>query len=197
MTITCVLVCEGTSDVCLQRFVSELLYPDIGFDFKPGFGSMLRNPAKSNLKGKIEHADRLFSPQLLLVHRDADKVGAAKRIEEIRGACSTCVPVVPVKQLEAWLLADREAILRMTELSEIPRDANYPQDIEAVSAKHRLKEVILECRLKSGWRRKDFNFEDDRAELGRAVSDLNRLRKLKSFRDFEEALKDAINSLLA
>jgi hypothetical protein len=132
---------------------------------------------------------------LILVHRDADTAGVEQRIKEIRDACSDCVPVIPVRESEAWLLADREAICELTRLAELPAKAGYPRDVESCDAKKRLRQVLLECRLAKNWKRRDFDFEDDRAQLGRTVSNLDRLRKLKSFNDFEEALQNAIDAL--
>jgi len=56
---------------------------------------------------------------LLFVHRDADSEDAHARYSEIRLACAnqaTCPPhvcVVPIQELEAWLLVDETAILRL------------------------------------------------------------------------------------
>ena len=53
---------------------------------------------------------------ILFVHRDADGPSAQQRLDEITSATLaakielTVIPVVPVQELEAWLLADPAAI---------------------------------------------------------------------------------------
>jgi hypothetical protein len=61
------------------------------------------------------------SPDLVVVHRDSDNVGADKRRDEIAqgaqdsGVESHVLPVIPVRMTEAWLLLDESAIREVPE----------------------------------------------------------------------------------
>jgi hypothetical protein len=209
MRISCVLVSEGPSDLCLQRITQLLvhdLFPNIEIEFLPGDGAIIRNPP-GPVFAWIRNAYQQFNPSLILVHRDSDNEGPANRRAEIDAALfdlrlpstTKAARVVPVRKTEAWLLADKQAILRVLKQTQFdPRVVeSFPafKNIEDIEAKARLKKILEESRIFNGARRKDINFSNDRQLLGREINDLASLRKLPSFQAFEEDLQNAINTL--
>ena len=67
------------------------------------------------LRGRIQVALDYFPCDLLVVHRDAEGETVRKREEEIADAIEgldhpPCIPIVPVRMQEAWLLFDELAI---------------------------------------------------------------------------------------
>ncbi len=206
MRITCVVVGEGSTEVYIQSVARALVTrynPNVSLEFKPGEGIHFSNPPGS-LAAKIQSAVDLYSPNLILVHRDSDSNDAQQisaRFSEIEDACSGIsgakVPVVPVKETEAWMLADKGAILEVVGLECLPMAANreYPKWPETVQAKERLHEVFRQCRLASGWKPSRINTNADHRQIRAIVRDLARLESLPSFRVFKEKMQNALNTL--
>lgn len=98
----------------------------------------------------------------VVIHRDADSPDPTHRIEEIRQAVGEVgqqvryVAVVPVQELEAWLLLDERAIRRVAEnpAGTVALELPTPSRVEALARpKERLDQVILLASELSGRRR--------------------------------------------
>ena len=145
MKVTCVLASGGTSDRCTRLLIEEM-YPNLAIEFQPGDGIGLSHPPGA-IVNSIRDAIDQFDPNLILVHRDSDNTDLAKRKQEIDDALrqlplpplTQAVRVIPVKKTEAWLLADRAAILRVLGLDQFDSEvwAHYPKNVEEVEAKSR------------------------------------------------------------
>ena len=72
------------------------------------------------------------SPDLLFVHRDAEKLSVEHRLNEIDAAVQQVraglptVPVIPVRMTEAWLLADQQLIRRVAGRPNSTDDLEIP-----------------------------------------------------------------------
>lgn len=205
MKISSVLVSEGTSDICIQRIASLLvneIQPAIVLEFKPDNGVPISHPP-GGLNAKLKNAVDLYSPNLLFIHRDADKAGlAARRMEieralRVEGLVNTSQPVItiPKREIEAWLLADQTAILKALGTNKL--GPSYPKlkQIEDLDAKACLKKVVEESLTLAGYRPKDMRFPLARFRISQNLTDLASLRKLSAFQAFEEDLQNAINTL--
>ena len=142
MKVTCVLASGGTSDRCTRLLIEEM-YPNLAIEFQPGDGIGLSHPPGA-IVNSIRDAIDQFDPNLIQVHRDSDNTDLAKRKQEIDAAIRhlpplNAVQVIPVKKTEAWLLADRAAILRVLGLDQFDSEvwAHYPKNVEEVEAKSR------------------------------------------------------------
>ncbi len=207
MKITCVVVGEGSTEVYIQSVAKALVNrhnPDLSLEFKPGEGIPLGNP-KGDLRAKVQNA-LLYAPDLVLVHRDSDSNNAEQikaRFVEVENACTGIltvkVAVVPVRETEAWMLADKGAILEVVGLKSLPLAAlkEYPSRPETVQAKERLHKVFSQCRLASGWKPNRINTKVDHRQMRSVVKDLAGLDALPSFQKFNEDLKNALNILTA
>ncbi len=151
MTVHFVLVCEGLSDAGLLEHLRDLCVEcgaDEATGSAPDLARLPRPP--SNLAGRIRAALALEpSANLLFVHRDADSPDETMRVEEItrasQGLQVRFVPVIPVRETEAWLLLDEAAIRAVVEnpSGRIPLDLPAPQDVERLAdPKRRLKEIL-------------------------------------------------------
>ena len=207
MKVTCVLASGGTSDRCIQniaRLLIEEMYPNLAIEFQPGDGIGLSNPPGA-IVNSIRNAIDQYEPDLILVHRDSDNTDLAKRKQEIDDALrqlplpplTQAVRVIPVKKTEAWLLADRTAILRVLGLEQFDPSvlAYYPRNLEEVEAKGRLQKILEDSRRIKGWKSKNINFSNDRTQIGQELNDLESLRKLSSFQAFEEDLRNALQTI--
>jgi hypothetical protein len=158
MKVRFVLVCEGSSDtglvphlqsLCVKCGASEAigLAPDMG---------RLPIPPKG-LKNRLSAALKLEpSANLVFAHRDADAADENPRVVEIRTAAAglpvRTIPVVPVRETEAWLLLDEMAIRSVVEnpASTLALGLPRPQDVENVAdPKQKLRDTLM---LASGLR---------------------------------------------
>lgn len=208
MRITCVVVGEGSTEVYIQSVARALVTrynPNVSLEFKPGEGIHFSNPPGS-LAAKVQNAVDLYAPNLILVHRDSDsnnKQQILARFAEVEDACSgifsASVPVVPVKETEAWMLADKSAILEVVGRDALPTAANeiYPKSPETVQAKERLHEIFRLCRLESEWKPARINTNEDHRQIRTVVRDLGRLESLPSFRVFKEKMQHVLDTLTA
>jgi hypothetical protein len=96
-------------------------------------------------------------------------------------AAATCVPV---RETEAWMLADAGAFARLFETDRVP---TLPHDPES----ERDPKKILHEVLRGMGARVERDVAKYYAELGKEIRAVE-LRKLSAFRRFEEDLRDAI-----
>ena len=140
----------------------------------------------------IEAEVKLEGLQYIFVHSDADGRTTDRVIEsKWRPWLERCkyperwIPVIPVKMLESWLLADKKAlettfIISLTEIMEILGDAN-PEQIPDPKAK--LNEII-----RAGKRKRTTGYEENLAKRSR----FSELEKLSSFQDLRTRLVKAM-----
>ena len=157
-----VLVSEGSSerdlvphlqDLCVRAGAGE------AYGFWPDLGRLQKPPGRTVL-AKVEAALRLEpGSNLVFVHRDADGPDAGEVIEQIDAAvltaagCPPHVPVVPVQELEAWLLVDQEAIRRVVgkPMGKVRLGLPAVNRIEVLaSPKEVLDQALLSASAKSG-----------------------------------------------
>jgi hypothetical protein len=157
MRIRFLLVCEGSSDrglvphleaLCVRAGAEEAMgeAPDL---------SRLPKPPGRKTEAKVTEALRhVGDVNLLFVHEDAD----ARDAEEVRAQiqarisgmkkCPPCVCVVPVREMEAWLLAEEEKIRLVAGNPQGKEDLGLPplRRIEsALDAKKLLQDAFLKA----------------------------------------------------
>jgi hypothetical protein len=201
MKVRFLLTGEGTSDLRLQSHIENILIAE-GFDEVDG-----ETPDLSVIVPRVGHAvkDKLaalvkYYPDVdvIFVHRDSDNAGCDARIAEIYAggedvfAQDRLIPIVPMRMLETWLLADVEAIKRVAgnrdaevELRCMPPIAR----LEGIAnAKDRLLEALCEASKAKGGKLADFKrrFNEMRARLATDLDPdgpVNRLSSYQAFRD--------------
>ena len=152
------LVCEGPSDGTLVDHIQRLLV-SCGASEADGNSSHYGR----YLRDKIRLGVKYFGvTDMLFVHRDADKPGADARhteiAEEVFAAAyrGPWVGVVPVRMMEAWLMADESAIKRVAgrPSSTAPLELPPLAGLEGVAdPKEALREVLLRAGNPRGIRR--------------------------------------------
>lgn len=152
------LIREGTSDDGLVPIIRTLLV-------RAGVHSVVgaARSYRGSTTQRLRHVLAEFPvPGLIFVHRDADAVDAALRYQEIADAAEelSCreqvVAVVPVQELEAWLLTDESEIRSVVGRPNGRSRLDLPsiRRIEATSSpKEVLQEACLIASDKSGARR--------------------------------------------
>jgi hypothetical protein len=105
------------------------------------------------------------------------------------GIAFGCVPVIPIRETEAWALADPQALCTVLGLTKLrdpwPERLRSPEDIP--EPKERLKELVAEIR---GRRRS----VQPMSQLGETVS-LDALDRLPAFRATRDAFRDALGAI--
>ncbi|MGF1466664.1 MAG: DUF4276 family protein [Sandaracinaceae bacterium] len=159
---------EGTSDDGLVPHLEALLV-EAGADAAEGetvdYGRLrIAKPGRRTVSAKLGIGLRLAAPvDMVFVHRDADSRDPEPRRREVANAVAAIcavprhVPVVPVQELEAWLLVDEEAIRLVAGRPSGRRALGLPSRTERVEELSRPKELlnraILEASETTGRRR--------------------------------------------
>jgi len=165
MNVHFVLICEGPSDEALVPHLRSLLV-DCGaqeaIGTAPDFGRLGQGVLK-NIGDRIRVALQLEKHvDLLFVHRDSDSSNPIPRYNEIStgvtqsGYMNAWIGVVPVQEMEAWLLLDESAIRRVSgrPKGRVVLNLPSPAHVEGITnPKKRLQDEILRASETSGRRR--------------------------------------------
>jgi hypothetical protein len=199
-----ILVGEGTSDealVWIVRWLLRQLLP--GVRVEGSCANLGDLPSARDLAGRVIHAIAEEPCDVLVVHRDADRVGRSPRVEEIeqavlearrrRGISIPIVPVVPIRMRETWLLTDEGAIRRAAGNPNGRMPINLPRvrDLERLAdPKAILNSLILRA---TGLNvRRQQRFEVDTVAVAEETESFEALRQLPSFQAFEEDVRRVI-----
>lgn len=155
MHVTFALVGEGSSDLNLARPLEELLFKFgvESVEARPIDLSMIPDKVGHRVEDKIKWVvDQETDIELLFVHRDADNEGYEKRVSEIvQGMQATgdylrCIPVIPVKTLEAWALVDEQKIRWVADnpRGTVPLAMPKIADIESIADPKKLLFSLIE-----------------------------------------------------
>ena len=152
-----VLVCEGTSDEALVAHLQRLLI-HCGAAGAAGTSVALSSVPRSDTEPASALGDKIktlltngSSFDLWFIHRDADDGNYTGRVSEIEEGARQAelktdwVPLIPVRETEAWLLLDEAAIRRAAGSPKGRRPLNLPRpsQVEAVSDPKKALEVAL------------------------------------------------------
>lgn len=198
------LVREGSSDDGLIIHIRELL-------IRAGAAGVVgaARQYKGTVKEKIQQVlDEPVKPSLIFVHRDSDAPDPSPRHAEISDAASALgcahqvVAVVPVQELEAWLLTSESAIRAVVGKPSGRAALGLPpaRRIEATSSpKEVLAVACLAASEKSGARRRkeSAQFDTRRAALLERLDIDGVVAQLPSWRRFVSDLDAAAAPLLS
>ena len=194
-----------------------------------GRGEMVNVPAvtvsnRSMRTGASDGGQRILNAaatfrdhDILIVHTDADALSLAERrgfnftpgeqlvqkaITENKPVCAKRVPLIPMRTMESWILADMETLLtKVLDADKTVSEIKLPKpmkrlpvsasEIEKYTQPKEALDSIVEHAFATPrkWRRSDIY--EPMSELVR----LERLRRLPSFRAFEGELKTALVQL--
>ncbi len=191
------VVGDGSSDRVLGRVIEwsvRQLAPSVTFSstiFKA------RSPISAPLKDFVEKMRTDYRPDLLFVHRDAERDSIEKRRAEIPEA-PWIVPVIPVRMTEAWLLISERAI---REAAGNP-NGNVAISMPSTGQLEKLPDPkdLLSNLLKTASGRRGRRLDQfDRAaaiqRVGDYIDDFTPLRNLSAYQEFERALRTSWTAL--
>ncbi len=202
------LICDGTSDAALEHPLRWLLSRS-GYsgtlaiqtaDFSRGSVSV------SKLEDKLIEGYLTYKPDVIFIHRDAEKESHAARLKEIETAVSKTkwhdearsIPVIPVRMLEAWLLFDRDAIRRAAgnpngkEVLAIPS----PSRLESVAEpKDLLCQLLTTATGLKGRRLSKFRPLTKRHLVAEEIEDFSPLEVTESFQHLAKMVRGYLESV--
>ncbi|MFI1022674.1 hypothetical protein [Streptomyces olivaceus] len=183
------LLTEGASDQwflvpLIDRQVAGIaLEASVGFDYSGVVAGECYTVAHRDLVLR-EVTDLLHYFDIVLIHHDHNERSKAEAIRErVPGDAHRIVPLVPVRETEAWMLADREALKE----SAPTRDAagKAPRDVQKIADPKAMLKTAL------GGRR---DAEHDFARLGQTVA-LEALSLVPAYRRWTAELRQAMERL--
>ncbi|MDE3721085.1 hypothetical protein PWG71_06770 [Nocardiopsis sp. N85] len=207
MTVRLLFLGEGSSDDGITDHIETIAA-------ERGAEVAVTNPELGRL-GHVGHTlhDKLSAIralggeyEIVAVHRDADGVGRRLRLDEIRVAvqehmpASVCVPVIPIRMTEAWLLVDETAIRKVAANPNGRCRLNIPplHKIESVpDPKAELKRVLADASELSGRKLKQFNlrFSENRRQLLQRLDPSGPVSRLSSWKDFVTDMERGLSEL--
>jgi hypothetical protein len=185
------LLADGSSDRVLLPIISwciRQLDPNAVL-LPPHF----RHRGSDEITHAVDELIATYRPNLVFVHRDAERLDHASRKREIPVIVGV-VPVVPVRMTEAWLLTDEEAIRRASgnPNGRIPLDLPSTSRLENIADPkaelHRLLRTASELR---GRRLQRLNESSAIHRVAETTEDFRLLRQLHAFVDLEDELRRA------
>lgn len=201
MNVTYTLLTDGSSDKTLIPIINWTLEQIPNIRFNSQYAEVSLKPSAGLFK-RAAAAIKVYECDILLIHRDAEKLAANLRIAEIRDYLielgKPYVPIVPIRMTEAWLLIDEQAIRSAannpngTIKLSIPK-ANHLENIS--DPKNVLFEKLkLASELPSG-RLCKFRPEFRRHRVAELIGDFSQLRNLSAFVQFENDLIKCVETL--
>ena len=202
------LLSDGPADKALMPILTWLLrqyVPNIPVQSRWADLRRLPRPPRE-LHEKIRESVRLYSCDLLFVHRDAEAISLEVRLNEIRQAVShasvenetsTVVCVVPVRMTEAWLLFDISAIRQAAGNPNGTVSLNLPNlsTVESLpDPKRVLHDILREATELNTRRKKRFDTNKAVQRIPEFIEDFSPLRRLSAFIALEEKVKETIES---
>ena len=204
-SLRCTLLGDGSSDNLLMRPIRWLLW-DTCPEVEPRieFADLRRMPAPPrSLADRVRCALQAFPADVLLVHRDAERMTRANRASEIRREVDDIaeelnthyVCVVPVRMTEAWLLVSERAIrvAAGNPNGSVVLDLPCANDIERVEdPKKRLTDLVTRATELPDRRLRGFRPRARFHRIAELIDDYSALRQLSAFKEFEHELRGAL-----
>lgn len=197
---------EGTSDDGLVPHLSELLIRG-GLDQVTGTARDYKGPIGARLE---QVAAEETVVDIVFVHRDTDGPSDAERrseiataVEEIEdGFQAIVIPVVPIQELEAWLLLDEAAIRHVVGKPSKRAPLNLPKlaRVEVTnSPKEILRAALLTASETSGRRLKEekARFSERRRTLLERLDIDGPIQELRAWQALVRDVDAAVQRLLA
>ncbi len=208
-------ITEGPTDIRFLDSIIERTFTEAAMDCKgviEVYAPQHITTQKKTFKEKVLEAAKAADQQgvmVLCVHTDADNSSDEKaRAERIYpsfeavlqaengNTCKNLVAIVPVQMTEAWLLADEAVLLDAMMSSKHLRELGIENAPESYNdPKARIKEAIRSAHQNKRKRhRQQVSISDLYGPVGQQC-DLEKLRRLDSFRKFEEEVRGSLKKL--
>lgn len=210
------LTTEGTTDVEFLKPIIEKTLEKIAFECQGQIDIIVEEIKVSKKElSFVEHTLLsskngldTFAMTALCIQADADgktlnetytnkiiPVINALNAENETEYCKILIPIVPIQETEAWLLADKDLLKKQIGTDKSDNDLGINREIESIAnPKEVIQEAIRIARQDlTKKRRNDLNITDLYI-IGSEI-EIDKLEKLSSFQDFKENVRNAFRQL--
>jgi hypothetical protein len=211
-TLSLALYAEGTTDYRFLAIVIQSAVEKILFEHQCPDIAVVEPTLIMDVEGHTE-SDKIFSAaqnaqgaHLLFVHLDADTrtverakaerfyPGQNRVVSSNDSVCKDLVPVVPVKNIEAWLVSDYEAFCKVVGTKASERELGLPSHPRLVESLPDPKRTFREAlRIAHSMRRKRSNYHPgEYYELLARTIKMESLLKVPAFKIFYDELTEML-----
>ncbi len=188
------LLADGSSDKTLIPLINLVLNQVPDLTYRAQFAEHTLKPS-AGLRKRAEKAIDIYACDLLLIHRDAENMPFDHRLTEIAQELASLgmpyLPVIPVRMTEAWLLVDEQAIRSAAGNPNGKIDLQIPAAHTLEKLLDPKKTLFDTLRIASELpprRQAKFQPESSRHRVAQLIDDLDALRQLPAFANFEREL---------
>jgi hypothetical protein len=196
--ISCLLVCEGQSDERFLKPLFERVVPVLGLEHSGAhlIVDVRRAWADAQRPDEIVEALQTEAGQfdLVLYHHDGkprrvadEKIAEVRRALEAARLTRPMIEVVPIREVEAWMLADPEAIAAAW---GVPSESvgmlvpASPRDVESIGDPKSLLRDVVESFKRP--RRRSRPDGDEREYYFKTLAEVVDIRRLRGVPQFEK-----------
>ncbi len=203
-TLVIALYAEGVTDnrflpPLIQR-TAERILAQYGYDFTDVLDPIIVPKQQGRRQDCILKAAHFaYGYHILIVHSDADdNTQEPARLERIQpgfalvahsneSVCKHLVPIIPVRMIEAWMLADHSAFRETIGTDISPQNLGFPARPALVETdanpKQTLNEIIRKAQAGRSQRHRSFDFSTRQESLARRIG-LDILLTIPSYKTF-------------
>ncbi|MCA9996354.1 MAG: DUF4276 family protein [Anaerolineales bacterium] len=212
---------EGASDEkflppLIQRTVEQIILQHKGYAevLPPAIldGQKIRSQHSDQMQRIIRASQEAHGFHLLVIHADADSANTQKAYDERikpgieavnalahsqEPVCSSLLPIIPVRMVEAWMLADLHAFQQVVGTNLTYADLKLPQHPQQVELLQEPKTILqqavtLALSRRSG--RRLIPLDTIYEPLARQIS-LERLARIPAYVEFQQGIVRALQRL--
>lgn len=208
------LITEGPTDIRFLESIVRRTFEEIAFECIQDidiYVHPLKTPKADSFVDYTKNASNdgvtSYGIMTLAVHTDADrdtyqermnnKIDPAKNALNELGDdyCKLLTPIIPVRMIEAWMLADKQLLKSEIGTTKSDSDLGINRDPETIAdPKHVIEEAIRIATEHLPKRRQRLSISDLYAIIGDTVS-LTELAKLNSYCKFQDVVRDTYRAL--
>ena len=211
------LATEGTTDVRFLESIVTRAFEDIVFsecEQEIEIYTQVLKVEKQGLsfpeyvKKAAKEGFEQYGIMTLAIHTDADRetyqeryndkiVPAYEMLDQVEDddICRILTPIIPVRMMEAWMLADTSLFIEELATDKTKTELHIDRNPEIIAdPKQTIENAISIATEHLPKRRQRLTIADMYAAIGTKI-ELFSLRKLPSFRKFEDEIRDSLRKL--
>lgn len=208
------LITEGPTDIRFLESIVRRTFEDIAFECAQDIDIFVHPLRASKTGSFVDYIKRAsnegiisFGIMTLAVHTDADRDTYEERMDnKIMPAqsvlnelnddyCKLLTPIIPVRMIEAWMLADKELLKSEIGTTKSDGDLGIDRDPERIAdPKHVIEEAIRIATENLPKRRQKLSISELYAIIGDTIS-ITELERLDSYRRFQDAVRNTYMEL--
>jgi hypothetical protein len=211
-TLSLALYCEGKTDKHFLPKIIERTAEKIIRSHATNYVDILPVTVKDVIKQErghdiLEAAKQAYGYDILIVHKDADsrtyeetitrciEPGCTLVQRSSAAVCQKLVPIIPIREIEAWMIADRERLRDLLEIKERLQNLHLPKRAVLVESdpdpKATLNRIIAKAESE---RRRKIERKEFYESLALDVR-IERLEQVPAYRKFSDELDKALREL--